>query len=79
MDYFKQRAYEILLDDKEASLDQQASQLNLPNAYRNLKAALRKPTVVHASSEEKPGYLKMTFSMCRNAVNGERFLEIQKL
>ena len=52
----------------------------MSNAYKSLKAALRNPVIVHASSSEnKPHYLKMTFSMCRNAVNGERFLEMSKL
>ena len=35
--------------------------------------------VVHGGSEKKPHYLKMTFSTCRAAVNGDRFLEMSKL
>jgi hypothetical protein len=35
--------------------------------------------VVHGGAEEKPGYLKMTFSTARQAVNGDRFLEMSKL
>ena len=77
MDYFKRRAHEILIGEKE--VEYEGTPLNLPNAYKNLKAALKNPVIVHANSENKPHYLKMTFSMCRNAVNGERFLEMSKL
>ena len=35
--------------------------------------------MVHGGSEKKPHYLKMTFSTCRAAVNGDRFLEMSKL
>lgn len=102
MDYFKQRAREILLGQSFAAptsasdlyglqADGTFSQVPgidydrnsvvpLNGCYKNLKSSLRKPTVVHnTGSEHKPNYLKMTFSMCRNAVNGDRFLEISKL
>lgn len=47
--------------------------------FKNLKNAIRNPVIVHAGSEKKPNYLKMTFSTCRAAVNGDRFLEMSKL
>lgn len=77
MDYFKQKAKEILMNDKDVEYDGNA--LNLNMCFKNLKNALRNPVVVHTNGENKPNYLKMTFSMCRNAVNGDRFLEISKL
>lgn len=77
MDYFKQKAKEILTNDKDLEYD--GSALNLNMCFKNLKNALRNPVVVHTNGENKPNYLKMTFSMCRNAVNGDRFLEISKL
>ena len=78
MDYFKKRAKEILLS--EAQYEYEGNPVQLPRAYKNLKSILRNPVVVHAStSDQRPHYLKMTFSMCRNAVNGERFLEVSKL
>lgn len=78
MDYFKRRAKEILMDENQ--FEYEGNPVPLPNAYKNLKNILRNPVVVHAStSENKPHYMKMTFAMCRNAVNGERFLEISKL
>lgn len=78
MDYFKKRAKDILMNERDIEYGSQP--LSLSNAYKSLKAQLRNPVVVHSgSTENKPHYLKMTFSMCRNAVNGERFLEISKL
>lgn len=81
MDYFKKRAKEILLADKESDIDEQTPLFNLGNAYKNLKACLRNPVVIHSgNSETKPHYMKMTFSMCRNAVNGgDKFLEMSAL
>lgn len=83
MDYFKKRAKEILTSDNKSETTDfdPLPTFNLGNAYKNLKMALRNPVVVHSgSSETKPHYMKMTFSMCRNAVKGgERFLEISKL
>lgn len=80
MDFFKKRAKEILMNEKD--LEYEGNPLQLAQCFRNLKNSLRNPTVVHTTtnaSGEKPGYLKMTFSMCRNAVNGDRFLEMSKL
>lgn len=78
LDYFKSRARDILTDENDVEYDGNPLSLNM--CYKNLKNALRKPVVVHnTGSDTKPGYLKMTFSMCRNAVNGDRFLEISKL
>ncbi|CDW73960.1 leucine rich repeat family protein [Stylonychia lemnae] len=77
LDYFKSRAREILLNDKDQEYD---NSISLNMCYKNLKNQLRNPVVVHnTGSDTKPGYLKMTFSMCRNAVNGDRFLELSKL
>jgi hypothetical protein len=63
----------------ETDIEYGGNALSMPNAFKQLKAALRQPVIVHASNENKPHYMKMTFAMCRNAVNGERFLEISKL
>jgi hypothetical protein len=53
--------------------------MQLGMCFKNLKNAIRNPVVVHAGSEQKPHYLKMTFSTCRAAVNGDRFLEMSKI
>lgn len=78
LDYFKSRARDILLNDKD--MEYEGGPISLNMCYKNLKNHLRNPVVVHNNgSDTKPGYLKMTFSMCRNAVNGDRFLELSKL
>ena len=77
MDYFKQRAKDILMNESEIEYEGNAMQLGV--CFKNLKNAIRNPIVVHGGSENKPHYLKMTFSTCRAAVNGDRFLEMSKL
>lgn len=77
MDYFKQRAKDILMNESEIEYEGNAMQLGA--CFKNLKNAIRNPIVVHGGSEKKPHYLKMTFSTCRAAVNGDRFLEMSKL
>ena len=77
MDYFKQRAKDILMNENEVEYEGNATQLGI--CFKNLKNAIRNPIVVHGGSEKKPHYLKMTFSTCRAAVNGDRFLEMSKL
>lgn len=77
MDYFKQRAKDILMNEAEIEYEGNAVQLGV--CFKNLKNAIRNPIVVHGGSEKKPHYLKMTFSTCRAAVNGDRFLEMSKL
>lgn len=78
LDFFKSKAREILLDDLDVEYEGQPHSLG--TCYKHLKNSLRNPVVVHHNgSDQKPGYLKMTFSMMRNAVNGDRFLEISKL
>ena len=77
MDYFKQRAKDILMNDEDVEYEGNAMQLGM--CFKYLKNSIRNPVVVHASSEEKPHYLKMTFSTARSAVNGDRYLEISKI
>jgi hypothetical protein len=77
MDYFKQRAKDILMNESDIEYEGNAVQLGV--CFKNLKNAIRNPIVVHGGSEKKPHYLKMTFSTCRAAVNGDRFLEMSKL
>ena len=49
MDYFKKRAKEILLDESEHEYE--GNPVSLHNAYRNMKAALRNPIIVHSESD----------------------------
>ena len=74
MDFFKKRAREILTNERDH--DFEGKPLSLANAYKHLKQIVKNPTVVHTCSDNKPHYLKPTFAMARNAVNGEKFLQM---
>ena len=65
MDFFKKRAREILTN--EADLEYEGIPMPLQGAYKNLKHAVKNPSVVYTKMENKPGYMKMTFSMGRHA------------
>jgi len=63
----------------ETDLEYEGNAMQLGMCFKNLKNAIRNPVVVHAGSEKQPNYWKMTFSTARQAVNGDRFLEMSKL
>lgn len=65
MDFFKKRAREILTNESE--LEYEGVPMPLQGAYKNLKHAVKNPSVVYTKMENKPGYMKMTFSMGRQA------------
>ena len=50
----------------------------LGGAYKNLKHAVKNPSVVYTKMENKPHYMKMTFSMGRQAPAGAKFMELSK-
>ena len=81
MEYFKQRAREILLDEEDYEYEN--APLELPNAYKSLKSCVRRPPIVHPGTQNPPHYLTSTFSMNRNAMVGKagekRFLEFSKI
>ena len=81
MDYFKKKARETLLDDQEFDNEpaDEVNTISLGNAYKNLKNAIKNPVVVYSYPENKPNYMKMTFSMSRIANQGERFMDLAKL
>jgi len=72
MDFFKKRAREILMNDQEREYS--GKPYKLDQAYKYLKQAIKNPLVVHTTATAQPGYLKATFTTCRNAKNGDRFL-----
>ena len=78
LDFFKSRAREILLTEQDCEYE--GPPQGLGACYKQLKAALKNPVIVpHTGSDQKPGYLKTTFSVMRSAVDGDRFLEISRL
>ena len=63
MDFFKKRAREILMDEQE--MEYEGKPMPLSGAYKNLKHAVKNPSVVYTKLEQKPHYMKMTFSQGR--------------
>ena len=76
MDFFKKRAREILTADAE--LEYEGNPMPLNGAYKNLKLSIKNPAIVYTKLENKPNYMKMTFSMGRQAPVGGRFMELAK-
>jgi len=76
MDFFKKRAREILTADAE--LEYEGNPMPLNGAYKNLKLSIKNPAIVYTKLENKPNYMKMTFSMGRQAPVGGRFMELSK-
>lgn len=76
MDFFKKRAREILTAD--ADLEYEGNPMPLGGAYKNLKHAIKNPSIVYTKLENKPNYMKMTFSMGRQAPAGGRFMDLSK-
>jgi len=63
MDFFKKRARDILMN--EVDLEYDGNPMPLSGAYKNLKHAVKNPTTTFTKLENKPHYMKMTFSMGR--------------
>jgi len=76
MDFFKKRAREILMN--EADIEYEGIPMPLPGAYKNLKHAVKNPSTVYSKLDSKPNYMKMTFSMGRQAPSGEKYLNLSK-
>ena len=76
MDFFKKRAREILTADAE--LEYEGNPMPLNGAYKNLKLSIKNPAIVYTKLENKPNYMKMTFSMGRQAPVGGKFMELTK-
>lgn len=76
MDFFKKRARDILMNEQE--LEYEGNPMPLGGAYKNLKHAVKNQAVVYTKLENKPHYMKMTFSMGRQAPAGGKFLDLSK-
>jgi hypothetical protein len=76
MDFFKKRAREILMNEQE--MEYEGKPMPLSGAYKNLKHAVKNPAVVYTKLEQKPHYMKMTFSQGRQAPAGGKFMDLSK-
>ena len=76
MDFFKKRAREILMNDTE--MEYEGVPMPLGGAYKSLKHAVKNPSIAYAKEESKPNYMKMTFSMGRQAPAGAKLMEMSQ-
>jgi hypothetical protein len=76
MDFFKKRAREILMNDIE--MEYEGVPMPLGGAYKSLKHAVKNPSIAYAKEESKPNYMKMTFSMGRQAPAGAKLMEMSQ-
>lgn len=76
MDFFKKRAREILMNESE--MEYEGNPMPLSNAYKSLKHSVKNPSTVYTKLETKPHYMKMTFSMGRQAPAGGKYVAIQQ-
>ena len=62
----------------EQEMEYEGAPMPLGGAYKNLKHAIKNPAVVYTKMENKPHYMKMTFSQGRQGRAGAKFLELSK-
>ena len=63
MEFFKKRARDILMNNNE--MEYEGVPMPLSGAYKALKQAIKNPSILYSQADEKPGYMKMTFSQGR--------------
>ena len=63
MDFFKKRARDILMSEQE--MEYEGIPMPLSGAYKTLKHSIKNPAIVYSKIDNKPGYMKMTFSQGR--------------
>lgn len=76
MDFFKKRARDILMNEND--MEYEGVPMPLGGAYKSLKHAVKNPSIAYSKVESKPNYMKMTFSMGRQAPAGVKLMELNK-
>ena len=93
MDFFKQRARQILIEQvttdqlpygnnsiDSAEMAYEGKPLCLKICYQQLKNLIKRPAVSYsASTQEKPGYMKMTFAMSRSVAPNSKILQMSSM
>ena len=62
----------------EQEMEYEGKPMPLAGAYKNLKHAVKNPSVIYTKLEQKPHYMKTTFSQGRQAPAGGKFLDLSK-
>ena len=83
MDFFKVRCRQILCGAAPEEAEEKAYEgkpLPLNVVYSSIKNLIKRPTCTYnnASAKDQPHYMKMTFSMGRQAPAGAKFMELSK-
>lgn len=84
MEFFKQRARQILFDDfqgyqEDENMAYEGEPLPLKMCYTQLKSLIKRPAVNYGSAQEKPGYMKMTFAMSRSCAPNSKILQLSNM
>ena len=87
MEFFKQRARQILIDvpiglqtqniEDEYLYEGQPMPLKL--CYQQLKNMIKRPTGAVGQTQEKPNYMKMTFAMSRIVAPNSKILQLSSM
>ena len=88
MEFFKQRARQILTDqyevnyiaqDPDAEYAYEGQPLPLKMCYQQLKNLIKRPAANYGSAKDKPGYMKMTFAMSRSCAPNSKILQLSSM
>lgn len=77
MEFFKQRARQILVEPQSTMEEEylyDGNALPLKLCYQQLKNLIKRPAPNVGQTQEKPGYMKMTFSMSRSVAPNSKIL-----
>ena len=83
MDFFKQRARQILLGPTAEEIEEKAYEGNplpLNVVYSSIKNLIKRPAVTYNhSTTDQPHYMKMTFAMSRSVVPHSKVLQLSSM
>lgn len=82
MEFFKQRARQILVEP-QSSMEEEylydGTALPLKLCYQQLKNLIKRPAPNVGQTQEKPNYMKMTFSMSRSVAPNSKILQLSNM
>ena len=87
MEFFKQRARQILvdppMDGRVSNLEDEylydGKALTLKICYQQLKNVIKRPAANIGQTQEKPNYMKMTFAMSRSVAPNSKILQLSSM
>ena len=87
MEFFKQRARQILvdppMDGRVSNLEDEylydGKALTLKICYQQLKNVIKRPAANIGQTQEKPNYMKITFAMSRSVAPNSKILQLSSM